>query len=277
MCCNCWRRRSLVSSSSSRPATISRKAAGSFGNLLWSISIALLRRRPLGLLQLDRQSHPLVDQFPQPLVVGHLLAHLGQALRPHETRAALAPPRIAELMVRSVLARLLGILALAARRAAHVVLLAEAAGMHGPQFGQALLEFFDLVFNLLRLHTDSLYGLSVSVNKKMQEIQKLILLLSPPLPLRLPRRSPHPAAPPPAGCSVCAFSPCSSRFPPKALPAPRPRSLSAPSPRTDTETSPPPAAYTKSPTRRGPNIKSSLDHSAGCRTPAGGPSTDYTG
>src|SRR5208282_6673344 len=125
MCCNCCSRRSLVSSSSSRPATICRKAAGSSGNLWRSISMALLRRRPLGLLQFDRQLHPLVDQFPQPLVVGHLLAHLGQALRPHESRAALAPPGKAQLIIRPVPARILRIFALAARRATHVVLLTE--------------------------------------------------------------------------------------------------------------------------------------------------------
>jgi len=62
-------------------------------------------------------------------------------LRPHESRAALAPPGKAQLIIRPVPARLLGIFALAARRATHVVLLADTAGMQGPQFGQALLEF----------------------------------------------------------------------------------------------------------------------------------------
>src|SRR6266478_920910 len=257
MCCNCWRRRSLESNSSSRPATIFRKAAGSSGNLLRSISMALLRRRPLGLLQFDRQLHPLVEQFPQPLVVGHLLAHLGQALWPHESGAALALPGKAQLIVGSVPARLLGIFALAARRATHVVLLAEAPRVQGSQFGQTLLELFDLAFNLSRIHTDSLFRLSVFVNKKMREIQTLSCLSPPPLPIRRPLHSPHPSAPP-AGCSVCASSPCSSRFPPKALPAPRRQSLSAPSLRTETEMCLPPAAYTKSPSRRDPNTKSSL-------------------
>src|SRR6266566_4755388 len=178
MCCNCWRRRSLESNSSSRPATIFRNAAGSSGNLLRSISMALLRRRPLGSLQLHRQLHPLVDQFPQPLVVGHLLAHLGQSLRPHETRAALAPPGKAQLIVGSVPARLLGIFALAARRATHVVLLAQAPRVQGSQFGQALLEFFDLALNLLRIHTDSLFGLSVFVNKKWRKFKNYPASLS---------------------------------------------------------------------------------------------------
>src|SRR5260370_19140387 len=102
---------------------------------------------------------------------------------------------------------------------------------------------------------------------------KIILLLSPPLPIRLPRYSPHHAAQPPVDCSVYAASPGSNRFLPEALPVPRQRSLSVPSPRTETETCLLPAAYTKLPSRRGPNTKSSLGHSADCKPPAGVPRT----
>ena len=66
---------SLVSTSSSSPITICRKAAGSSGNCFGSIATRALLPCPLRSFQFDAPTHPLAHQFPQPLVVRHLAPH----------------------------------------------------------------------------------------------------------------------------------------------------------------------------------------------------------
>ena len=82
----------------------------------------------LGGWVVDQQS---MDAMGSP----YLLAHGLDLFGPQETRAALAAPGEAQLVVRSVLLRLLGVFAAAAGFATYVVLLSQAAGMHGPQCG----------------------------------------------------------------------------------------------------------------------------------------------
>ena len=81
----------------------------------------------LQLCGVEAQGNPFIDEGAQALVVGQLLADGGEVFQAHELAMALALPGIAELVVGSVLAGRVG-LAVAARRAADVVLLREAAG-----------------------------------------------------------------------------------------------------------------------------------------------------
>src|SRR5438105_6263107 len=112
------------------------------------LSVAL----PLLLLQFHHQVHPLVGQFPKALVAGDLLPYPGQALGAHETSTAFAAPGETELVIGSVLLRILGVFATAACLAAYVVLLAQAAWMHRPEFDELLLQVLDLAFNLGNFH-----------------------------------------------------------------------------------------------------------------------------
>src|ERR1019366_5955660 len=122
-CCSCRSFRSRSTASPSSPTTICRKAAGSLGSWLGLISTGVFLLRSLGPLPLDLQVHPFVHQFPEALVIGRLLLRPLDPFRPHKTCRALSPPGVAQLIVRSVLLRLLRIFAAARRLAAHVVLL----------------------------------------------------------------------------------------------------------------------------------------------------------
>ena len=77
--------------------------------------MAVLGLGPLGPLQFHRQIHPLVDQLAKALVVGNLLMHLVHLFRPEETGAAVAAPGVAELVIRPVLAGVLGVFTAATR------------------------------------------------------------------------------------------------------------------------------------------------------------------
>src|SRR5271170_1263742 len=151
-CCN-WRSfRSRSTASPSSPITICRKAAGSLGSWWGLISTGVFLLRPLGLFALDFQVHPFVHQFPEALVVGHLLLHPLDPFQPHETRRALPPPGVAQLIVGPMLLRLLGIFAAARGLPAHVVLLPQAARMHRPQVGQPVLERFDSALDFSKIN-----------------------------------------------------------------------------------------------------------------------------
>src|SRR5487761_107528 len=114
--------------------------------------MALSGLLPLLLLEFHDQVHPLVGQFPKTFVVGDFLSHLGEAFGTHETCPALAAPGETELVIRSVLSRFLGVFAAAARLAADVVLLAQAARMYRPELGELLLQMRDLAFDLSGFH-----------------------------------------------------------------------------------------------------------------------------
>src|SRR6516225_10158236 len=107
---------------------------------------------PLLLLQFHHQVYPFVGQFPKSFVIGKLLSHLRQALGAHEERSALAPPGETEVVIRSVLLGILGIFTTTVRLPTDVVLLAHAAWMDGPQFGELLFQLLDLACNLCGVH-----------------------------------------------------------------------------------------------------------------------------
>ena len=92
--------------------------------------------RPLLAFHFHRQIHPLLDQFLHALVVGNLFPHRADLVGPDKQGAALAAPAVAELVVGPMLLRILRILAVASRRAADVVLLADAARVHRSELGK---------------------------------------------------------------------------------------------------------------------------------------------
>ena len=122
---------------------------------------------PLGPFQFHRQLDPLVDQFAQPLVGGHLLAHLLHLFGANEAGAALAPPGKAELVVGPVFAGILGVFAAAAGCAADVVLLADTARMERPHkcliFAKSELEKCFVSFNYCRACSNLLVFLGIEV------------------------------------------------------------------------------------------------------------------
>src|SRR5713101_7526860 len=72
--------------------------------------------------QFHPQSDPVVDQFPQPLVVSQLPPNHGQVFLPHKLTRALTVPGETHLVIRAMLLRRVG-LAAAPRLATDVVLL----------------------------------------------------------------------------------------------------------------------------------------------------------
>jgi hypothetical protein len=89
----------------------------------------------------------------------------------HEFRAAFAPPRVVQMIIRPMLLGVLRVLAVAARRAAHVVLLGQTPRPHRAEFAQLPLNLFDpflQCFLVCLVHTDTIIEVSAPVNKKMR-------------------------------------------------------------------------------------------------------------
>jgi len=220
--------------------------------------MACFRRRSAFSSSIASSTHSLTSSAA--VVVGHLLAHLGQALRPHESRAAL-PAGKAQLIIRPVPARLLGSLHWQPG-VPHTLYCSLILPGCRAQFGKRFLSFS--IWCAIRCGFIPIAYKSYRVRQQnMQEIQNIILL-------RFLRSRygclavPHAPAPP-AGCSVCAPALLKS-IPSKALPAPN-GDLFRPSPRTELK-----RARLQPLIPNHPSIPSqykiSLDHSAGCRTPA---------
>lgn len=128
------------------------KAAGSSGNLLQSAPHRLAWRQPARrapALPLDPPTGlPVSEIACSSLPCGASRLHPP----PGRTASVLASPGKAQLIVRPVLTRLLGALALAARCAAHVVLLSETPRVHRPQLGQPLLDRSELPLDLFGIN-----------------------------------------------------------------------------------------------------------------------------
>jgi hypothetical protein len=133
------------------------------------MSIAVFGLGPLGPFQFHRQLDPLADQFAQPLVGGHLLAHLLHLFGANEAGAALALPGEAELVVGPVFAGILGVFAAAAGCAANVVLLADTAGMERPQIEELMLQLCDVSLDLHRSHAGS-YILAIGYSQQKNAV-----------------------------------------------------------------------------------------------------------
>ncbi len=99
-------------------------------------------------------------------VVGGLSPQGVNLIRPDKQSAAFAAPPIAELVIGPMLLRILRILAVASRRAADVILLADASRMQRSEIGKLAFDFCNTVLNIGMYQADSLKQLSAVVNKK---------------------------------------------------------------------------------------------------------------
>src|SRR5262249_33625491 len=115
-----------------------RSARFSVGFFLW-----IMTRLALQASDLEGCIDPLTHERAQPLVVGHFALNLGEVFRAHEVRAALAPPGVAELVVRTVPLGRVGLTA-AGGIAADVVLLGERSRAQPPEGDDLTLEGIDV-------------------------------------------------------------------------------------------------------------------------------------